>query len=67
MGRKLKTKKAFTKRMKVTKKGKVLRSKAGRRHLMSHRSEGRKRGLRKKTLVAGVDIGFVRKGLPYGF
>lgn len=62
---KLKTRKAFAKRYKITKKGKALRPKAGRRHLLSGRSEKRKRGLRKKALVAGVEMRAVRLGLPY--
>jgi len=64
---KLKTKKAFAKRFKVTKNKKILRSKGSRRHLLSARAEKRKRFLRKKTLVAGVDKMAVKRALPYSF
>ncbi len=64
---KLKTKKAFAKRLKVTKNKKVLRSKGSRRHLLSARAEKRKRFLRKKALVAGVDKMAVKRALPYQF
>jgi large subunit ribosomal protein L35 len=64
---KLKTKKGFAKRLKVTKNKKILRSKGSRRHLLSGRAEKRKRFLRKKTLVAGVDRMAVKRALPYSF
>jgi large subunit ribosomal protein L35 len=64
---KLKTKKAFTKRLRVTKKRKILRSKEGRRHLLSSKSPGRKRGLGKKTLVSQADRRQVKDALPYAF
>jgi len=64
---KLKTKKGFAKRLKVTKNKKILRSKGSRRHLLSGRTEKRKRFLRKKTLVAGVDRMAVKRALPYSF
>ncbi|MDD5585154.1 MAG: 50S ribosomal protein L35 [Candidatus Omnitrophica bacterium] len=64
---KLKTKKAFTKRLRVTKKGKILRSKEGRRHLLSCKSPGRKRGLGKKTLVSHADRRQIKDALPYAF
>jgi|GEM_PF-1197679 large subunit ribosomal protein L35 len=64
---KLKTKKAFAKRVKVTKNKKILRSKGSRRHLLSARAEKRKRFLRKKALVAGVDKMAVKRALPYEF
>lgn len=50
---KLKTKKALAKRLKVTKNGKIKRQKAGRGHLMSHKSGKRRRHLRKPGLVEG--------------
>ncbi len=49
---KMKTKKAVTKRFKVTGKNKLKRTKPGRRHLLSKKTTKRKRNLRKKTLVA---------------
>ncbi|NGX34997.1 MAG: 50S ribosomal protein L35 [Candidatus Anoxychlamydiales bacterium] len=49
---KIKTKKAVTKRFKVTGRNKLKRTKPGRRHLLSKKTTKRKRNLRKKTLVA---------------
>ncbi|MBX7157847.1 MAG: 50S ribosomal protein L35 [Verrucomicrobiae bacterium] len=46
-----KTKKAAAKRFKVTATGKILRSKAGRRHLAASKNRKRKRLLGKKSVV----------------
>jgi large subunit ribosomal protein L35 len=62
---KLKTKKALAKRVKVTKKKKVLRSKAGRRHLLSSKSRKRKRNLRRKVKVPATEKKLIQRGLPY--
>lgn len=62
---KLKTKKALVKRVKVTKNKKVLRSKAGRRHLLSGKTAKRKRILRKKCLVSSAQKQLIKAGLPY--
>ncbi|MBU0693099.1 MAG: 50S ribosomal protein L35 [Candidatus Omnitrophica bacterium] len=62
---KLKTKKALAKRVKITKKKKILRNKAGRRHLLSGKSKKRKRLLRKKCLVSKADRKAILKALPY--
>lgn len=62
---KLKTKKSFAKRVKVTKKGKIKRSKAGRRHLMNSKSRKQKRNLRKKVVISNDEISMVKKTLPY--
>ncbi len=62
---KLKTRKSISKRVKVTKKKKVLRSKAGRRHLLSDKTTKRKRTLRKKSVVAKGDARVMKKALPY--
>jgi large subunit ribosomal protein L35 len=64
---KLKTKKSLVKRVKVTKKKKVLRLKAGRRHLLSGKSRKRKRNLRKKGLVSKGERKLIKKALPYSF
>jgi large subunit ribosomal protein L35 len=50
---KLKTKKSITKRMKITKTGKVLRRKPGARHYKAHKSGSRKRDLRGTELCVG--------------
>lgn len=62
---KLKTKKALAKRIKVTKKGKLLRAQAGRRHLLSGKTKKRKRGLKRKDKVSGGEQKMIRRALPY--
>lgn len=62
---KLKTRKSVAKRIKITKKKKALRSKAGRRHLLSGKSKKRKRKLRRKTKVSKGDMKALKKALPY--
>ncbi|RKY28978.1 MAG: 50S ribosomal protein L35 [Candidatus Omnitrophota bacterium] len=63
--RKLKTKKALAKRVRITKKGKVLRRKAGKSHLLSSKSKKRKRQLRKQGLVKKRYTKMVKRALPY--
>lgn len=63
---KVKTKKGITKRVKLTKKKKALRSKAGRRHLLSGKKRKRKRVLRKKGQVEAGFQKMVKKAVPYG-
>ena len=48
---KQKTKKGVAKRFKITKSGKVKRSKAGGRHILSKKKRKRKRSLRKAGIV----------------
>ena len=62
---KLKTKKALAKRVKITKKKKVLRSKTGRRHLLSGKGRKRKRNLRKKDKMPKELTKMVKHALPY--
>ena len=62
---KLKTKKALKKRIKITKKKKALRSKAGRRHLLSSKTTKRKRNLRKKSVVSKTEKKMIKEALPY--
>lgn len=62
---KLKTRKAVAKRVKVTKKKKVLRSKSGRRHLLSSKSRKRKRNLRKKEEMPAGTKKIIKRSLPY--
>lgn len=63
---KLKTNKSVAKRFKITGTGKVKRSKAGMRHLLTAKAKGTKRALRKATTVAKVDLDNIKKMLPYG-
>ena len=58
---KQKTNKAAKKRIKVTKNGKLVHGRQGRRHLLSVRSTKRKRHLRKQGQIAPEDAYKVRK------
>ncbi len=53
---KVKTKKIAAKMYRITKNGKVLFSKMGRRHILTKKSRKTKRNLRKSTLVSVADI-----------
>ena len=64
---KVKTKKAIAKRVKVTKKKKVTRSNAGRRHLLSGKTAKRKRQLKRKSPVSDAEKELMRTALPYSF
>ena len=63
--KKLKTKKALAKRVRITRKGKILRRKAGKSHLLSSKSKKRKRQLRKQGLVKEGYTKMVKRALPY--
>ncbi len=49
---KMKTKKALQGRLRVTGTGKLRRERAGRRHLLTHKSSKRKRQMGRPTLVS---------------
>lgn len=61
----IKTKKSVAKRFKVTARGKVLRSSAGRRHLCQTKSAKRRRTLRGTTLVHATDEYKIKQSLPW--
>ncbi len=61
-----KTKKSVAKRFKLTAPGKVVRSKAGRRHLLQSKSSKRKRKLGKQVVVDDTDVARVKANLPFG-
>jgi len=61
----IKTKKSVAKRFKITARGKVLRSKAGRRHLLQTKSPKRRRGLRRGGLVDATDTYRITQNLPF--
>jgi large subunit ribosomal protein L35 len=61
-----KTKKSVAKRFKLTASGKVVRSKAGRRHLLQSKSSKRKRKLGKQVVVDDTDVARVKANLPFG-
>jgi large subunit ribosomal protein L35 len=60
---KLKSNRAARKRFKLTASGKVKRGHATKRHLLTRKASGRKRGLRKSTLVSDADKANVRRML----
>lgn len=60
---KQKTRKGVAKRIRVTKTGKIMRRKAGLRHLLSGKSRKRKRHLRGAVTVAQADKARVKRSL----
>ena len=63
---KLKTKRSAAKRLKVTGTGKVMRRKASKRHLLSHKNSSRKRRLTGAFEVTKDSRENVQQMLPYG-
>jgi large subunit ribosomal protein L35 len=62
---KLKTHRGAAKRFKRTKRGKFLRSKAFKQHILSSKTTSRKRKLRGMTTVADADVPKLERMLPY--
>lgn len=63
--RPVKTKKSVAKRFKITAGGRVLRSRAGRRHLMQGKNPKRRRRLRSPAPVHPTDAARVLQSLPF--
>jgi len=63
---KIKSKRSAAKRYKVTKNGKVVFSKQGRRHLLTKKTSKRKRELRHGGVLKECEAKRARKLLPYG-
>jgi large subunit ribosomal protein L35 len=63
---KLKTHRGAAKRFKKTATGKVKRSRAYLRHILTSKSKGRKKSLGKSTLVDAADVRAIKQMLPYG-
>jgi large subunit ribosomal protein L35 len=61
----IKTRKAVSKRFKITGTGKILRSGAGRRHLLQGKSSKRRRSLRKASLVGPTDAYRIKQNMPF--
>ena len=57
---KLKTNRAAAKRFKVTATGKIKRGQSMKRHILTKKAKGRKRGLKKSVLVSDADTPNVR-------
>ncbi len=63
---KLKTNKGARKRLKLTKNGKLMRYKPGKRHILTSKTSKRKRKMRKCVQVMGMQAKLIKKLLPYG-
>jgi large subunit ribosomal protein L35 len=61
--RRLKSKRGAVKRFKLTATGKIKRGHAMKRHILTKKATGRKRGLRKSTLVSKAETPSVRRML----
>ena len=62
---KLKTNRAAAKRFKVTGTGKLKRSKAYKRHILTKKTTKTKRNLRKAAIVDATNVKAMKKILPY--
>ena len=63
---KMKTHSSSAKRLRITKRGKVVAHCAYSSHLMSHKSKKQKRNLRKLRVVERAAVRHIRRALPYG-
>ena len=61
----IKTRKAVAKRFKITGTGKVMRSHAGRRHLLAGKNAKRRRRLRESAEVDPSDTRRIFENLPF--
>jgi large subunit ribosomal protein L35 len=61
----IKTRKAVAKRFKITGTGKVLRMRAGKRHLLQGKNQKRRRSLGKAKLVDPTDTYRITQNLPF--
>ena len=62
---KIKTNRAAAKRFKVTGTGKLKRSKAYKRHILTKKTTKTKRNLRKAAIVDATNVKAMKKILPY--
>ena len=62
---KMKTTKAAAKRFKTTGTGKLKRNKAYKSHILTKKSQKRKRNLRKATITDATNVKKMKKILPY--
>jgi large subunit ribosomal protein L35 len=61
----IKTRKSVTKRFKITATGKVLRHRAGRRHLAQSKNAKRRRHLGKAAVTDATDVYRITQNLPF--
>ena len=62
---KMKTNRAAAKRFKVTGTGKFMRARANKSHILTKKNRDRKRRLRQGTVVNAINVGALRRMLPY--
>ncbi len=62
---KIKSRKGIQKRIKISKKGKVLIRRSGKSHLLTTKSRKRKRKLRSPSALQGASAKEFKKLLPY--
>ena len=62
---KIKTCRAAAKRFKKTGTGKLVRSKAYKSHILTKKSQKRKRNLRKSTVTDSTNVKNMKTALPY--
>lgn len=62
---KLKNHSGLSKRVKITKGGKVKRSHAYKSHILNKKDTKRKRGLRKATYADSTNVAAIKRLLPY--
>ena len=62
---KIKTNRAAAKRFKVTGTGKLKRNKAYKSHILTKKSQKRKRNLRQATITDATNVKNMKKVLPY--
>ncbi|MEM9399939.1 MAG: 50S ribosomal protein L35 [Verrucomicrobiota bacterium] len=60
-----KTRKSVAKRFKITAKGKVLGSSAGRRHLAASKNRKRMRRLAKTKIMQEADYRHIKENMPF--
>jgi large subunit ribosomal protein L35 len=60
-----KTRKAHSKRFKITGTGKVMRRRQGKRHLLQSKNRKRKRSLGKTVLVSERDSASIKANMPW--
>ena len=62
---KIKTNRAAAKRFKTTAAGKLKSNKAYKSHILTKKSQKRKRNLRNSTVVDSTNVKSMKKALPY--
>lgn len=62
---KIKTCRAAAKRFKKTGTGKIMRNKAYKSHILTKKSQKRKRNLRKAAMTDATNVKSIKKILPY--